>query len=709
MPETKALYLDPAQPLDKRIDDLISRMNVQEKVSQMLHESPAIPRLGVAAYSWWNEGLHGVARAGSATVFPQAIGLAATFDRAQARKVATAISDEARAKFEIFAKKGTRGRYLGLTFWTPNINIFRDPRWGRGQETYGEDPYLTGEIGVEFVRGLQGDDPKYLKTTACAKHFAVHSGPEKLRHTFDAKASPYDLADTYLPAFKKLVQKAKVESVMGAYNRTNGEPCCGSDFLLRKTLRGDWGFQGHVVSDCWALRDFHEEHKVTKTPAESAALALKMGCDLNCGCTFPSLVDSLVQGLVSEEDIDVALRRLFSTRFRLGEFDPPARVPYRRIKPKAIRSAEHLALSYDTAVKSMVLLKNDGVLPLDKSKLKSVYLTGPNGFGPESLVGNYHGLSPKAVTFVEGMTEALGQEIKFEYRHGSLLAEEKKITTDWATFEAVEFDVTIAFMGLNILLEGEEGDAIAGADYGDRSSIGLPKGQHDFLMKLLGMGKPIVLVVSAGSAVDLSPYYDKAAAIVYSWYPGELGGTALADLLFGKRNFSGKLPISFPRSLDDLPPFEDYDMRGRTYRYMEKAPFFPFGFGLGYRSLQVDAIAAAPEAHAGQSVAVRVTVSNPHGASVEDVVQLYLSKIVPGKRAPIRELAGFQRLELRAGASRVLEFSVETEQIELVQEDGGRAFEAGTLRLEAGVSQGDQRSRELGAPPSKGIVLQMLK
>jgi len=687
-------FRNPDLPLAQRLDDLIGRLTLVEKVSQMLHEAPAIERLGITAYSWWNEALHGVARAGSATIFPQAIGLAATFDADLAEQVASAISDEARAKYEVFAAKGTTGRYVGLTFWTPNINIFRDPRWGRGQETYGEDPFLTGEIGARFVQGLQGTDGRYLKTAACAKHFAVHSGPEKLRHEFNAVASPYDLEDTYLPAFRKLVVEAGVESVMGAYNRTNGEPCCGSHFLLEKTLRGDWGFQGHVTSDCWALKDFHEGHKVTTGPVESAALAVNRGCDLNCGELFHHLEDAVRMGFVEVATIDRSVRRLFTTRFKLGEFDPRERVPFRSIPRSAIRSPAHVELSYETAVRSMVLLKNDGVLPLDKNRLKSLYLAGPNALAPEALLGNYHGLSPRLVTFVEGITEVASADLKFEFRHGALLAEKNKIPTDWASFEARGFDVTIACMGLNILMEGEEGDALATGDFGDRTGLGLPPGQHDFLMKLLAQGKPVVLVVSAGSAVDLSPYMDKAAAIVYSWYPGEQGGTALANLLFGQRDFSGKLPVTLPR-LEDLPPFEDYDMSRRTYRYSDAEPLFPFGFGLGYRQLQVTAVDAPSSVGPESDLTVRVTVTNSNTAATSDVVQLYLHKEV-GLKAPKFELAGFQRLDLEAGETRTLELCLAARQIASVHEDGTRLFASGTLTLWAGTGQPDARSRALG-------------
>jgi beta-glucosidase len=705
-------FRNPDLPLDQRIADLLSRLSVEEKVSQMLHEAPAIPHLGIHSFSWWNEALHGVARAGSATVFPQAIGLAACFDRDLTWRVATAISDEARAKYEVWLERNTSGRYCGLTFWTPNINIFRDPRWGRGQETYGEDPYLTGEIGLQFVRGLQGDSADgrplgtHLKTSACAKHFAVHSGPEKDRHSFDAKASPYDLEDTYLPAFRKLVMEGRVESVMGAYNRTNGEPCCGSDFLLRRTLRGEWGFRGHVVSDCWAIKDFHEGHKVTSCAEESAALALKAGCDLNCGNLYHHLLDALVQGRITQADIDTSLGRLLSTRFRLGEFDPREQVAWRAVSREVVRSPAHVGLSLEAAARSMVLLKNDGILPLDKSKLMSLYLTGPNAIAAEALLGNYHGLAPRLVTFAEGITAVTGLEVKTEFRHGCLLAEKKKIDADWATFESKEFDATIVFLGLGILLEGEEGDAIAAADYGDRPDIGLPKGQHDYLMGLLATGKPIILVVSAGSPVDLSPYVDKAAAVVWTWYPGEQGGTALAELLFGRRDFSGRLPITFPRSLADLPAFEDYGMAGRTYRYMEAEPLYPFGYGLGYRRLAVESVGCpAAAAKAGESLELTVALRNPHDRPAADVLQVYLRKEVPGQRSPRYELAGFQRVELPTGVRAELRVRLAPEQLAVVQADGKRCHHPGKLTVWAGLGQPDARSRALGLPEPARLEL----
>jgi beta-glucosidase len=705
-------FRDPSLPLEKRIKDLISRLSLQEKTAQMLHEAPPIERLGIPAFSWWNEGLHGVARAGLATVFPQAIGMAASFDPKLLERVADAISTEMRAKFEVFSRRDVRGRYCGLTFWTPNINIFRDPRWGRGQETYGEDPWLTARMGVAFVRGLQGEDPSRLKTAACAKHFAVHSGPEALRHEFDVHVSPRDLEETYLFAFRELV-KAGIESVMGAYNRVNGEPCCGSDFLLRRTLRGEWGFKGHVVSDCWALVDFHQGHKVVPGPLEAAALALEMGCDLNCGCTYEQLHKAVEAGLVSEAKVDESLSRLLSTRFRLGLFDPPGSSPWEGIPASKVRSAEHLALAEEAALRSMVLLKNDGILPLDKGRLKSLYITGPSAMSAEALIGNYHGFSPRFVTYLEGITEEAGIEIKTDFRHGCLLDAENRITIDWASFESALNDVTIACVGLNLLLEGEEGDAIAATEKGDRSSIALPSGQHKYLMKLFERGKPVILVVSAGSAIDLSPYYDKAAAIVWAWYPGELGGKALAELLFGKADFQGRLPVSFPRAIEDLPPFEDYSMAGRTYRFSEKEAFFPFGFGLAYgkplfgAAKPSKASIAAADCEEASALRVELEVRNPGPKPIAGPLMLFVHKDVAGLRTARWELAGLSRYELTPGASATIGIDVDSAMVKAVGEDGARLYRKGKLTIAVGTNLPGARSEELGAPPCRTIELEM--
>ncbi|MBN2659147.1 MAG: glycoside hydrolase family 3 C-terminal domain-containing protein [Spirochaetales bacterium] len=700
-------FRNPDLSREERINDLVERLTIEEKASQLLHLAPAIERLGISPHSWWNEALHGVARAGLATIFPQAIGLGATFNRSLLRSIADAVSTEARAKHALFKKKNNLTRYTGLTFWTPNVNIFRDPRWSRGQETYGEDPYLTGELGKEFVLGLQGEDRNNLKTAACAKHFAVHSGPEEARHRFDAKASPYDLEETYFPAFQKLVETG-VESVMGAYNRVNGEPSCGSEFLLNKILRGRWNFKGHVVSDCWAIQDFHMYHKITANAEESAALALNKGCDLNCGCIYEHLLEALKQGMITEETIDRSLKRLFTTRFKLGEFDPPEKQPYGAVPISKVRSKEHIQLSYEAAVQSAVLLKNDGLLPLNRDKLKSIFILGPNAMSPEALVGNYHGISSSLITPLEGIAEAAGIEIQTDFRHGSLLNQNKVNDKDWAVFDAQETDVTIACMGMNILIEGEEGDAIASDYKGDRKDLKLPESQHSFLMNLLEIDKPVILVVYGGSAVDLSPYMKKAAAIIYHWYPGEQGGKALGDLLFGEADFSGKLPVTFPKSTDVLPPFEDYSMKGRTYKYMkEEDILFPFGFGLSYNSLKVISVNAPVSSDGSTDINISVTVENPNGEKTSDVIQIYSRRDVPSGRHPELELVAFERLELEPGTTREIPFSILADTAKGISDEGEKIYQTGKLHIWAGTCQPGNLSESFGstAPVKREIEL----
>ncbi|MDR1301909.1 MAG: glycoside hydrolase family 3 C-terminal domain-containing protein, partial [Treponema sp.] len=593
---------------ESAIQALIAKMSLEEKVSQLSYTSPAIERLGIPAYNWWNECLHGVARAGIATVFPQAIALAATFDEPFVQKVAKAIADEARAKYNEAITAGNRGQYWGLTFWTPNINIFRDPRWGRGQETYGEDPHLTGRIGLAFVKGLQGDDPEQLKVAACAKHFAVHSGPENQRHTFDAQVSKKDLFETYLPAFKVLVENG-VEAVMGAYNRIFGEPCCGSTYLLQDILREKWQFKGHVVSDCWAIRDFHENHRVTLSPEASAAKALNAGCDLNCGCTYPYLTVAYKQGLVSEEAINTALTRLLRTRFKLGMFDPPEQDPYKTLGRDTINCENHRVLALEAAYKSVVLLKNDkNLLPL-KKKAQKILLIGPGAANPHTLLGNYYGISPRLVTILEGLAEKIHGEygITLEYRQ-ACLQYEKNHPSNIIFGEATESDVIIGVFGLDGAMEGEEGDAIASNSNGDRETIELPPWQLEYLRKIRAGGKPLILILTGGSPIAFPE--DIADAILFVWYPGEQGGTAVADILFGDKAPSGKLPITFPASTAQLPPYDNYAMQGRTYRYMQEQPLYPFGFGLSYTRFRIDTVMLSThELSAGSSVQVTVQVT----------------------------------------------------------------------------------------------------
>jgi len=666
---------------EKRIGDLISQMTPEEKVSQLLHTSPAIPRLGIPEYNWWNECLHGVARAGLATVFPQAIALAATFDDDFVWEVANAISDEARAKHNEAIKQGNRGQYWGLTFWTPTINIFRDPRWGRGQESYGEDPCLTGRIGAAMVRGLQGDNPEEtLKLAACAKHYAVHSGPEKQRHTFNAVVSKKDLFETYLPAFRALVD-AGVESVMGAYNRTLGEPCCGSKYLLREILRDEWGFRGHVVSDCWAVRDFHENHKITSSPEESAALALNNGCDLNCGCTYPFLTLALKKGLVTEEAIDTALARLLRTRFKLGMFDEPEKSPYYSLGRDVINCDKHRRLALEAARKSIVLLKNDGgLLPLDNSP-KRISLVGPGAANIHALLGNYYGLSSRFVTILEGLAEKTGRKygISLDYRQACLQYEANHPSNMEFGF-ANPPDVLIAVLGLDGAMEGEEGDAIASGSNGDREYVELPPWQLAFLRQVKASGKPVILVLTGGSPIAIPE--DAADAVLFAWYSGEEGGTAVADVIFGDTVPSGKLPLTFPAATAQLPPYDDYAMKGRTYRYMTEQPLYPFGFGLSYTSFAFDApVLDRGEISAGGEVALSVNVSNTGTRTADAVVQVYVSGDDAGADAPAFSLRAFKRVAVTKGATVPVEFVLPAGAFETVNADGESVLVPGSYTV----------------------------
>jgi len=674
------MFKEPDMDNEAKINELISQMTLEEKVSQLSYTSAAIPRLGIPEYNWWNECLHGVARAGIATVFPQAIALAATFDEAFIEEVASAISDEARAKYNEAIRQGNRGQYWGLTFWTPNINIFRDPRWGRGQETYGEDPCLTGRIGTAFVRGLQGNDPENLKTAACAKHYAVHSGPEKLRHTFDAVVSKKDLFETYLPAFRALVD-AGVESVMGAYNRTLGEPCCGSFYLLKDILRNKWGFKGHVVSDCWAIRDFHEHHKVTETPEESAALALKSGCDLNCGCTYPMLTVSLKKGLVTEEEINTALRRLLRTRFKLGMFDNEGKGKYGKLDHKVINCEKHQKLALKAAEKSIVLLKNDkNILPLDDSA-KKITVVGPGAANAHTLFGNYYGVSSRFVTVLEGLAEKVKDKygINLEYRQGCLMYGANDMSN--AEFgQANAADIVIAVMGLDGAIEGEEGDAIASDSNGDRTYIELPPWQINFLQKVRAAGKPVILVLTGGSPIAIPE--EIADAVIFAWYPGELGGKAVADIIFGDTVPSGKLPITFPASTSQLPPYEDYSMKGRTYRYMKEKPLYPFGFGLSYTGFRFDSLAlSAPSISAAATVKAKVTLTNTGKRDAENVVQIYVSKDERGADDPEFSLRAFRRVLVPAGKSVTAEFALPASAFETVNAEGDSVLLPGSYTV----------------------------
>ena len=695
--EPKFAFQDPTLPLEERVDDLVDRMTLEEKVSQMQQNAPAIKRLDIPAYHWWSEALHGVARSGNATVFPQAIGLAATFDEDLAFRTADAVSDEARAIYQAAIKKDHRFRYGGLTFWTPNVNIFRDPRWGRGQETYGEDPFLTGRMGLNFVKGLQGNDPKYLKVAACAKHFAVHSGPERLRHEFNAVVSKKDLYETYLPAFKTLVDGG-VESVMCAYNRTNSEPCCGSKELLVDILRNSWGFKGHVVSDCWAIADIDKGHKYTATPAESAALSLKKGVNLNCGDEyFPYLIDAVKQGLVTEKEIDVSLAILLRTRFKLGMFDDEGKNPYAAISPEVINSAKNRKIALEAAQKSIVMLKNNGALPL-KNDIGYLFITGPNATSVDALMGNYYGVNQNMVTIQEGIAGHLAPGSLLQYKQGFLPDRENVNPIDWTSGDAKQADAIVVVMGLSGNLEGEEGESIASADFGDRLNYDLPKNQVEFLKKLRKDNtKPIVVVLTSGSPVNMSEISELADAVLWAWYPGEEGGNAVADILFGQVSPSGRLPITFPKSLDQLPAYDNYDMKGRTYRYMEQEPFYPFGYGLSYAKFSCsDLKFSATKATKSQSVQAEITVKNEGKMEGDEVVQLYLTREKGIADTPLFSLKGFQRVHLKPGESKKVNFHLTPAMLSIVDEQGNDKPELGKVKVFIGGSLPVQRSYELG-------------
>lgn len=694
-------WKDHTLPVDERVDNLIARLTLEEKAKLMLYNSEAIPRLGIPAYNWWNEALHGVARAGKATVFPQAIGLAATFDDALIFEIASAISDEARAKFNAALALDNRIQYMGITFWSPNVNIFRDPRWGRGHETYGEDPFLSGKIGAAFVRGLQGDHPKYLKTSACAKHYVVHSGPEALRHEFNAVPPRKDFAETYLPAFETLVRDAGVESVMCAYNSTFGEPCCGSSYLLRDILREQWNFKGHVVSDCWALRDFYDGHNVVKNGTEAAAMAIKAGVNLNCGFNYQHIPDAVEQGLITEKDVDRELRYLMHTRFKLGLFDPPNLNPFNEIPTEVIHSEKHVELAHEAALKSLVLLKNkNNVLPLDKD-IKYLGLMGVHGNDPQVQYANYHGQSPEVVTIAEGITRKINPGARFEFWQGHLLEREKVNPIDWVTNQIVDQDAVVLAMGISNMLEGEEGESMLSPHKGDRKDITLPEVQMDFIRKLRSHDTitPIVLVLMGGSPISIEPVEHLVDAVLFAWYPGEQGGNAIADVLFGDASPSGKLPLTFPKSVDQLPPYEDYSMEGRTYRYMKEEPLYPFGFGLSYTSFQFkDLNLSKKSPRKGIKITATAKVTNTGEVGGEEVVQLYVSDVESSTRAPLYSMKGFQRVMLEPGQTREVKFEISPDMLEIFDEEGNGFVEAGEFKICIGGSLPTNRSKELGAP-----------
>jgi beta-glucosidase len=828
-PEFQGLpYMNPSLPVAERVNDLVGRMALEEKISQTLNNAPAIERLGIPAYEWWNEALHGVARAGVATVFPQAIGLAAMWDENQLYTVATAISDEARAKHHEFVRQSNRGRYQGLTFWSPNINIFRDPRWGRGMETYGEDPHLTGRLGIAFIKGLQGDDPKYFKVIATSKHYAVHSGPESLRHVFDAQTSDRDLYETYLPHFRATVTEGKVYSIMGAYNRFRGESASAHTLLLQDLLRNQWGFQGYIVSDCDSIRDIFASHKIVATVEEASALGIKRGCDLDCGNAYKGLAGAIQQGLLTEQELDVSVKRLFTARMKLGMFDPPEMVKWARIPYSVNDSPQNARLAEETARKSIVLLKNEnGALPLRKD-LRSIAVIGPNADDTEVLLGNYNGTPSNPITPLAGIRAKVGSSTEVAYARGCDIAEgmasyesvpdaalstilngqdksgvtveffnnltyegkpirtetSTNIKVDWGndvpypeltdnqfsvrwstriqvnktdeyalriaggrgrllfdgkqlggrlgampqfvTLEAgksypvivemvdrfggmtVELqwslqgrdymaeaiaaarkaDVALLFLGLSPRLEGEEMPVqVDGFSGGDRVKIDLPKVQEDLMRAVVATGTPTVLVLLNGSAVAINWADAHIPAIVETWYPGQAAGIAIADVLFGDYNPAGRLPVTFYKSLDQMPPFEDYSMKERTYRYFTGSPLYPFGHGLSYTTFSYKDLKVPQKVTMGRPVQIAVTVTNTGKLAGDEVVQLYLTDREASAPVPIRKLVGFRRVHLEAGASLKVSFTINPRDLSLITEDTRRVIEPGIFDISVGGKQ----------------------
>ncbi len=689
-------YLNTDLPAGARAADLVGRMTLAEKVDQLENEAAAIPRLGVPSYDWWNEGLHGVARAGVATVFPQAIGLAATWDTALVHGVSTVIGVEARAKYAAAQAAGNHGGYHGLTFWSPNINIFRDPRWGRGQETYGEDPWLTGRMAVAFVRGLQGDDPHYLQAIATPKHFAVHSGPDPARHGFDAQISDRDLRETYLAAFEAAVREGGAGSVMCAYNSVDGAPACASQRLLGDVLRGEWGFRGYVVSDCDAVADIVSGHHAAATVPEADAMALRAGTDLDCGGSYRRLDSAVARGLVPEADVDSAATRLFTARMRLGMFDPPSRVPYAQIPPDSNDTPGHAALALRAAEEAIVLLKNDGVLPLRRG-LGTIAVIGPNADDVDVLLGNYNGTPSAPVTPLDGIRRAAGAGTRVLYARGSSIAAglPDRVPDSTLLSQAVDAarasDVAILVLGLSPRLEGEEmGLHIPGFEGGDRTSLDLPAPQERLLEAVSATGKPVVVVLLSGSAVAATWAADHVPAMLEAWYPGQAAGTAIAAALFGDANPGGRLPVTFYRSVDDLPPFADYAMAGHTYRYFGGQPLYPFGYGLSYTRFAYANLQVPDRVRVGDTLRVSVDVRNAGDRAGDEVVELYAADRTAPVPAPIRALAGFARVTLQPGERRRVRFVVRPRQLSVVDDAGRWVEPPATFEISVGGEQPDQ-------------------
>lgn len=695
---------------EQRARELVSEMTVSEVASQLRYDSPAIERLGIPEYNWWNEGLHGVARAGIATVFPQAIGMAATFDEKLVEEIGYSTAVEARAKYNEFAKLGDRTRYKGLTLWAPNINIFRDPRWGRGQETFGEDPHLTSRLGCAMIKGLQTKKDGYMMTAACAKHMAVHSGPEELRHEFNAEATMKDMWETYLPAFEASVKEADVEAVMGAYNRTNGYPCCAHPYFMQEVLRDKWNFQGHFVSDCWAIRDFHERHHITETPEDSVELAIKTGCDLNCGCTYQRIMSAYEQGKITREDLDRSAVRVFTTRFLLGMFDKTSMddISYDKIACK-----EHIKLAYKAVVESCVLLKNDGILPLDTGKYKNVAVIGPNADSQVVLAGNYCGTPSRPITMFEGIASRFEKKgIKVTYAEGSHLYRDinplkphLSSTITEAAILSKRSDLVILCVGLDSTIEGEQGDVSNDYASGDKPNLLLPNIQRKLVEAVMETGTPFIILNMSGGPMDLSEYEEKAGAIMQVWYPGEQGGAAVADILLGKKAPGGKLPVTFYYDNNNIPDITDYNMKNRTYRYMKDRPWHGFGYGLTYGRIDIyyaefkkncpemniiDGKSAECEYAAKNGIEIKIGCSNSGDRDVKEVVQAYVHVNGSENEVDNYKLVSFKRIKVKKASKEFFSIKIPKEAFTTVNENGERVADGTSADVYIGFAQPDE-------------------
>lgn len=696
-------FMDINKSIEERSEILVSQMTLEEKINQLKNAAPAIPRLKVPDYDWWNEALHGMARNGKATIFPQIIGLGATFDPDLAREVADAIATEARAKYDISQEMGNHSRYSGLTFWTPNVNLFRDPRWGRGQETYGEDPLLMSKMGIAFVKGLQGEHPKYLKTAACAKHYVVHSGPESLRLEFNAEPTQQDLYESYFPSFEALVREAKVEGVMPAHNAVFGQPMAANKFLLTDILRDKWGFDGYTVTDCGAIWQIKKGHKYVDSDVKGAALALKAGTNLNCGKGYSKLIEAVKKGLIKEDLIHKRAVQLFKTRFRLGMFDKDtSKNPYLNLGKEHIHSERHIKLARKVAQKSIVLLKNkNNILPLSP-KIKVPYVTGPFANSGDMMMGNYYGVSSNIVTILEGITDAVSLGTSLNYRSGALPFHDNINPRNFAPVVASRADVTICVVGLTADREGEGVDAIASDSKGDRVDLKLPQNQINYIKKIIEVkkDKPLILVIASGSPVSLEGIEEGCDAILQIWYPGEQGGNAVADVIFGKVSPTGHLPITFPKNVNQLPPFEDYHMKGRTYKYMTEEPMFPFGFGLTYSKTAFKNLAIEDtKLTKKESLKVSVEVENVGDFDIDEVVQLYISpkSQKDDEGLPLTTLKAFKRISLKKGTTKKVEFEVSTEELKVINVKGEKVWRKGVYKISVGNSSPSELSTKLGA------------